>query len=183
MTGTAWHTTGPFFPAGFIGAADGDLTIGRDGSPVEGEPVDLRGRILDGDGEPVVNVIVELWQADSQGRSATAADRFRGWGRVWTDSQGCYHFRTLKPGSALRHADGRARAPHLCLRLLGSGLMRPLETEVYFPDQAAVAEDPQLAAIDPALRGRLMLVAEPKPGSFRFDIRLRGEGETPFLEG
>ncbi len=180
MTGTAWHTTGPFFPAAFIGATDGDLTIGRDGTPIAGDPIEVRGRIVDGEGEPVVNVIVELWQADPKGHYANAADRFRGWGRVWTDGEGCYHFRTLKPGSTF---EDRARAPHLCLRLLGSGLMRPLETQAYFPDEPVVAVDPQLAVIDSAVRGRLMLVAEPTSGSFRFDIRLRGEGETPFLEG
>ncbi len=177
MTGTAWHTTGPFFPAAFIGATDGDLTIGRDGTPVEGDPTEVRGRIVDGEGEPVVNVIVELWQADSRGRFASATDRFRGWGRVWTDNDGRYHFRTLKPGRS------RERAPHLKFRLLGSGLMRPLETEAYFPDDEALSADPQLAAIDPVVRGRLMLVPDGASGCFRFDIRLRGEGETPFLEG
>jgi len=177
MTGTAWHTTGPFFPAAFIGPADGDLTVGRDGSPIDGDAIEIHGQIVDGEGQPVVNVIVELWQADPAGRRSGATDRFRGWGRVWTDGKGCYHFRTFRPG----RPEGSVRAPHLCFRLLGSGLMRPLETEAFFPDETA-AGDPQLAAIDAALRSRLMLVPEPTPGHFRFDIRLRGEGETPFLE-
>lgn len=183
MTGMAWHTTGPFFPPAFIGPTDGDLTIGRDGTPVEGDVVEIRGRIVDGEGHPVVNVIVELWQADPAGRRAGVDDPFRGWGRVWTDDEGCYHFRTLRPGRPIATSGGSIRAPHLCFRLLGSGLMRPLETEAFFPGEAALAADPQLAAVDPAVQSRLMLVPGGSAGVFRFDIRLRGEGETPFLEG
>ena len=171
---TAQQTTGPFFPAQYIRAEDTDLA----GTRAAGEPIALFGRITDALGKPAVNVIVEIWHADAQGRYGTAA--FRGWGRTWTDRDGIYRFRTLKPGGYAVPESNRTRAPHITLTLLASGLMRPLVTQLFFPGEALNAEDPQLMLIPARLRPRLIARAE--EDGYRFDIKLSGNDETPFLE-
>lgn len=192
---TGWQTVGPFFPAGFVGEADHDLTrLTATAAPItRGEAVWLLGRVLEEGGRPCVNAVLEAWQADASGRfrhphdpeRAKADPDFLGWGRACTDADGCYRFRTVLPGG-YRDAAG-PRAPHVNLAILGSGIMRWLATTVFFPEfPAANAADPVLAAVDPALRA--LLVAQPAAPiegarAFRFDIVLRGEAaaETPFF--
>jgi protocatechuate 3,4-dioxygenase alpha subunit len=171
---TAQHTTGPFFPAQYIRPADTDLTAGA----ADGERIALFGRITDALGAPAVNVIVEIWQADAQGRYGTRA--FRGWGRTWTDRDGAYRFVTIKPGAYAVRERNRTRAPHITVTLLASGVMRPLVTQVFFPGEPLNADDPQLALVAARLRPRL--IAQADAGGYRFDIRLSGTHETPFLE-
>ncbi|WP_170984770.1 protocatechuate 3,4-dioxygenase subunit alpha [Roseomonas sp. AR75] len=187
MHPTSQQTIGPFFPAQFFGAADHDLTrISADAAPTRrGETVLLRGRVTRQGGLPCVNAVLELWQADAAGRFAGEAEAdpdFLGWGRACTDADGRYAFRTLMPGG-FRDGLG-ARAPHANVTVLGSGLMRRVLTSVFFDDAAAVG-DPVLALV-PSDR-RALLIATPEGESeglraFRFDIRLRGEAETPFFE-
>lgn len=186
MLPTSQQTIGPFFPRGFIAEADHDLTrVTADAPPTtRGETILLRGRVTQQGGKPCVNAILECWQADAAGRfAATDADAdpgFIGWGRTFTDSDGRYEFRTLLPG-AFTDATGR-RAPHANLTVLGSGLMRRVLTTVFF---AADASDPVLAALPAGLRPLLQAAPEGEDAGlrvFRFDIRLRGEGETPFFD-
>ncbi len=112
--------------------------------------------------------MLEIWQADSAGRFDDPA--FFGWGRAATDANGVYRFRTIKPGGC------EGRAPHINFLLLYSGLMRQLQTTMFF----SAAADPVLDAVPAALRPRL--VAQREGTVYRFDIRLRGEGETPFFD-
>jgi protocatechuate 3,4-dioxygenase alpha subunit len=186
MLPTSEHTIGPFFPGGFFGAADHDLTrLSAEAAPTRrGESILLRGRVTRQDGVACVNALIELWQADSAGRFAAldpeADPDFLGWGRTRTDADGRYGFRTVLPGG-FRDALG-ARAPHANLTVMGAGLMRRLLTTVFFaPAQA----DPALAAV-PGARRALLIAQEAGREEglrvFRFDIRLRGEGETPFFE-
>lgn len=177
-------------------AALSDLTRRRpDAPPARGEPVRLTGRVLQEGGGPVANFVVEIWQADCDGRFDHPADRgnapadrnFAFWGRAATDGDGRYAFRTIKPGPVAA-AEGGFAAPHIAVTLLGSGLMRRLVTRVYFPDEPRNEADPLLRSIaDASLRQRLIArrVADPEapPGtlSLAFDIVLRGEAETPFL--
>ena len=184
LAATAHQTTGPFFPEQYIRPEDSDLAHGA--APIAGERLLLSGRVTDGLGKPAVNVILEIWQADAQGRYG--APGFRGWGRTWTDRDGRYRFLTIKPGGHAVPESNRHRAPHITVTLLGSGLMRPLVTQVYFPGEALNAHDPQLALIRGRARARLIAtpssdpLAPPGVATLDFDIRLSGRNETPFLE-
>jgi protocatechuate 3,4-dioxygenase alpha subunit len=193
---TGWHTLGPFFPQTFFRPGDNDLTRRTaDAAPTtRGETILLRGRVLEEGGGPCVNAVLEAWQADAAGRFAHPLDPnwreadpdFLGWGRAWTDAEGCYVFRTVMPGGYLDRTG--PRAPHVNLGILGSGIMRRLVTTVFFPDDpSANAADPVLNAVPLALRPRL--VASPdgiEEGcrAFRLDLRLRDPDgdETPFFE-
>lgn len=193
---TGWHTIGPFFPPTFFREGDDDLTrLSAEAAPTtRGEPILLRGRVLEEGGGACVNAVLEAWQADAAGRFRHPLDPrwreadpdFLGWGRAWTDAEGRYAFRTVMPGGYADPAAG-PRAPHVNLAVLGSGIMRRLVTTVFFPDDAAAnALDPVLAALPEALRPRLVAGADGMVDglrAFRFDLLLRGapDAETPFF--
>ena len=160
---TGEMTLGPFFPREFAQGAN-DLAAGAK----QGEVLEVTGRITQLDGKPLDNVVVEIWQADSRGRFDSPD--FFGWGRAATDSDGVDSFRTLRPGAF------DDRAPHINFLLLYSGLMRQLQTVMFLES----AKDPVLDAVPPERRQRL--VAKREGTVYRFDIRLRGEGETPFFD-
>ncbi|HEY6710018.1 MAG TPA: protocatechuate 3,4-dioxygenase subunit alpha [Actinomycetota bacterium] len=170
---TPSQTIGPFFGVG-LGWPDGPEVVaeGTQGA------VWLTGRVTDGAGDPVPDALVETWQADVQGRLAHPG--FRGFGRCATDAEGRWAVRTVKPGP-LPAPDGGLEAPHIDVSVFARGLLHRVVTRVYFPDEAdANAADPLLALIaDPVARARLVAVAEGE--RLRFDIRLQGERETPFL--
>jgi protocatechuate 3,4-dioxygenase, alpha subunit len=183
---TPSQTIGPFFAVGLIWADGPDVVP-------EGTPgaVRIGGRVLDGAGEPVADALVETWQADPAGRFAHPDDPrgpadgpggrgFGGFGRCATDAEGRWAVRTLKPGP-LPAPDGGVEAPHLDVSVFARGLLHRVVTRIYFPDEAeANAADPVLCSIaDPEARARLVAVAE--GDGLRFDIRLQGEQETPFL--
>ena len=159
---TAEMTLGPFFPREF---AEGANDLARD---APGEAIEITGRVVQLDGRGLDSLVLEIWQADARGRFDNPA--FPGWGRAATDADGVYFFRTIRPGAC------EGRAPHINFLLLYSGLMRQLQTVMYFEDVA----DPVL---DTVKAGRERLVAK-REGErrYRFDIRLRGEGETPFFD-
>lgn len=164
---TSEMTLGPFFPPEFASGAN-DLTS-VEGKPARGEVIKISGCVTQSDGRPLGNVVLEIWQADAEGRFDNPD--FFGWGRAATDEHGIYHFRTIKPGAC------EGRAPHINFLILYSGLMRQLQTVMFFEH----TEDPVLHAVQPAsLRERL--VAKRQGSALRFDIRLRGEGETPFFD-
>lgn len=166
---TAEMTLGPFFPREFAPREASDLTV-LEGKRVQGEAIELSGRVTQADGAPLDNLVLEIWQADAAGRYDNP--EFFGWGRAATDKDGRYAFRTIRPGAS------GGRRPHINMLLLYSGLMRHLQTVVFFEPGA----DPVLDAVEPAaLRDRLVAKQE-APGRYRFDIRLRGEGETPFFD-
>ncbi len=151
---TAEMTLGPFFPREFAQGAS-DLTR-LDGKPVEGEVIELTGRVTQLDGKPLDNLVLEIWQADAQGRYDNPA--FFGWGRAATDAQGIYFFKTIRPGG---------RVPSINFLLLYSGLMRQLQTAMYF---------------EPGSHSEKLVARKEAANRYRFDIRLRGEGETPFFD-
>ncbi len=163
---TPGQTVGPFFAFGLEYAGDSELV------PAEHpDAITLRGRVLDGAGEPVPDALVELWQAGPDGRVVQQAgslrrdaETFTGWGRCGTDAAGRYAFTTLPTG-----------APFLALTVLARGLLDRLVTRAYLPDAAA----------DPFLRGlgdrHRSLLATRDEGGFVFDIRLQGDDETVFL--
>jgi len=169
---TGEMTLGPFFPREF-GQGANDLTL-FNGKKVKGEAIEITGRVIQGDGAPLDNAILELWQANSEGRFDDPA--FFGWGRAATDAGGRYVFRTIRPGAYA------GRAPHINLIILFSGLMRHLQTVLFFEGQKGNPGDPVLNAVQPAALRERLISKKQKESSYRFDIRLRGEGETPFFD-
>jgi protocatechuate 3,4-dioxygenase, alpha subunit len=149
----------------------------------------LLGTVTDGQGDPVDDALIEIWQANQAGRYAHPEDTrddipledgFTGFGRCATDSEGRFEFLTVKPG-AVPGPDGRPQAPHIDVSVFARGLLNRLVTRIYFPDEGeANASDPVLSLIEDEA-GRRTLIAEQDDGSMRFDIRLQGEGETTFF--
>jgi len=174
MIPTGESTLGPFFPPRYVDAGANDLTL-LEGRKAKGEAIEICGRVLQADGTPLENLVVEIWQADAAGiyrhpadpRHGEADPNFLGWGRAATDAQGRYRFRTIRPGAP------EGRAAHVNFMVMYSGLMRILKTTMFFEE----AKDPVLMAV-PASR-RNLLIAK---GKYEFDIRLRGDGETPFFD-
>ena len=155
---------------------------------VAGERVRIEGRVLDADGKPVNDAAVEIWQANSQGKYASPEDtqdkavdpRFRGYGRSLTDNAGAFRFRTIKPGR-VPGPDGKLQAPHLNMTIFMRGLLKQLVTRMYFPDDAANADDAVLALV-PAER-RATLVAKKKgDGLLEWNVILQGRNETVFFD-
>jgi protocatechuate 3,4-dioxygenase beta subunit len=163
-------TTGPFFPREFSDGSE-DLTH-REGLVARGEHIWLAGRVLELDARPTWNMVLEIWQPDSAGilrhpldpHCAQADPGFWGWGRARTAKDGWYRFKTVLPG------------------VLGIGLTRRLVTTIFF----SAAADPVLQCVPAALRPRLIAQRDSsldRDGipAYRFDVILRGEGETPFF--
>lgn len=174
---TASQTAGPFWHMiDFPEWAD-LLRANGPNAGAAGEHITLTGSITDGGGEAVPDAMVELWQADPEGRYDSA---FRGFGRCATDAQGRFRFVTLKPGPVPGPGNS-TQAPHITLSIFARGLMRGLVARAYFAGDAGLAEDPILALVPQARR--TTLIAQPDgQGTWCLDIRLQGEGETVFLE-
>jgi protocatechuate 3,4-dioxygenase alpha subunit len=180
LPSTPSQTVGPYLHIGLTWP-DGPFVV-PDGTV---GAVWLRGRILDGAGEPVTDALVETWQADPEGRFDHPDDprgRARGWrgfGRSDTSSGG-YAIHTVLPGP-VPGPGGRPQAPHLDVSVFGRGMLHRVVTRVYFPDHAeAHAVDPVLASVPPARRPTL--IAMPAADGYRFDVRLQGAGETVFFD-
>ena len=159
---TPSQTVGPFFAFGLCVRDQHHLVA--DGHPGS---VTIAGCVLDGAGDPVIDAMVEVWQLDERGERR---DGF-GFGRCGTDAEGRYAFVTVKPGG-----EG---APHLAILVFARGLLKPVRTRMYFPGEPANADDPLMAALEPAEREALTGIAE--DGGIRFDIHLQGERQTPFF--
>ncbi|MGW0143996.1 protocatechuate 3,4-dioxygenase subunit alpha [Streptomyces sp. NPDC003333] len=185
---TPSHTVGPFY--GYALPFPGGEEIAPLGHP---DTITVHGYVLDGAGAPVPDAFLEVWGADPQG-DVPAVDgsmrrdpasgghlgrngvEFTGWGRAGTDADGHWYARTLRPG-----ARGRG-APYLSVCVFARGLLVHLFTRIYLPeDTAAHAADPLLAGLDGERRATLVARDEGR-ATYRFDIRLQGEGETVFLE-
>jgi protocatechuate 3,4-dioxygenase alpha subunit len=180
---TPSQTCGPYLAIGMIG---GPI---ENGIVAESDPRAIRisGRLLDGAGDPVPDGMVEIWQANAEGRYAHPADTredvpleegFTGFGRSATDPSGRFAFVTVKPGR-VPWVDGRQQAPHLLVGVFARGLLKRVTTRMYFPGEAANAEDPVLVALDPAERATLVAVED--ESCLRFDIILQGPGQTTFF--
>ncbi|WP_424980134.1 protocatechuate 3,4-dioxygenase subunit alpha [Leisingera sp. S232] len=195
---TASQTAGPYVHIGLApGAAGFDIykqELGHDivGPNAKGERIRVEGRVIDGTGSPVKDVLLEVWQANAQGIYAhpegggEVEDGFRGWGRVITDFEtGEWAFETVKPGPTGGGNVG-TQAPHINLWLVARGINVGLNTRMYFSDEeAANAKDPVLNMIEwEARRPTLIATRTEQDGLavYRFDIRLQGENETVFFD-
>lgn len=182
---TGSQTVGPFFAIGFAPMYRAEIAP----AGVAGERVAVTGRVVDGDGKPVPDAVVEVWQADAEGRyphpeDPRAADvdpRFRGFGRVPTDGDGVFRFTTVKPGRVPGPGD-RPQAPHLVISIFMRGLLKRLATRMYFPGDPANAMDPVLELVDPARRATLIAARGDDGATLRWDVALQGERETVFLD-
>ena len=181
------QTVGPFYHIGLTkDAALGCLT--RPGA--KGEHIRIRFRLLDGDGAPVPDGMLELWQADAAGKYDHPADTqeqgpdpdFCGFGRLSTNDEGVCVFETIYPG---RVPDGRGgcQASHINLSVFARGLLGRLCTRVYFEGAPALANDPVLSLVPEDRRQTLLARGNPgQPGQWNFDIRLQGDNETVFFD-
>ena len=163
-------------------------------SETKGERIAIEGRVIDGSGTPVRDVLIEIWQANAAGAYAHPADQqgkpldktFRGWGRGCSDFEtGVYRFETVKPGSVMGR-NGRPMAPHINLWIVARGINIGLNTRLYFSDEAeANAKDPVLNLIEWEVRRKTLIAQrEERDGEvvYRFDIHLQGENETVFFD-
>ncbi|HYD08137.1 MAG TPA: protocatechuate 3,4-dioxygenase subunit alpha [Reyranella sp.] len=183
---TPSQTAGPFVHIGTLPEIAGlrAKAIAQNklaGADTLGQRIRILGTITDGAGALVKDAMIEIWQADANGRYGGNA--FLGWGRAATDfATGAFTFETVKPGPTPFH-DGRQQAPHISVAIFARGINVHLQTRMYFPDEAAAnAADPVLRQVgDPALVATLIAQAE-GDRSYRFDIRLQGEGETVFFD-
>lgn len=175
---TPSQTVGPYFGMA-LPWPDGPNVVddGREGA------LWIRGRVTDGIGDPIPDALVETWQADSSGNFPPVSDEghrdFRGFGRCPTDDDGVYGIRTVKPG-AVPGVAGSPQAPHIDVAVFMRGLLRPVITRIYFPDERANDSDPVLTSV-PA-QARPTMIAERSDDGYTFDIRLQGEGETAFFD-
>lgn len=194
---TLSEVTGPVFGHDAVRPEDADLTRQHAGEPL-GERIVVGGRVVDEDGRPVPNALVEIWQCNAAGRyrhqndthDAPLDPNFSGAGRVMTDVEGRYRFVTVKPGAyPWRNHHNAWRPAHIHLSLFGPSFLTRLVTQMYFPGDPLMPFDPIFNAIpDAGARDRLVsrfdlgLTRPEWALGFRFDIVLRGRRATPFEE-
>jgi len=191
---TLSEVTGPLFGPERIGPNDHDLTLQGDGPPI-GERIIVSGRVLDGNGRPVPHTLVEVWQANAAGRYPHPRDQhnapldpnFPGAGRTLTDAEGRYRFVTIRPGEyPWRNHYNAWRPAHIHFSLFGPALATRLVTQMYFPGDPLMDDDPMFNSV-PDERARKRLISHfdwettiPETAlGYKFDIVLRGRDETP----
>jgi protocatechuate 3,4-dioxygenase alpha subunit len=158
----------------------------------EGERIRIVGTVIDGDGVPLPDALVEIWQANHNGRYNHPADTrdlpldpaFSGFGRSGTDADGAFWFETVRPGAVPFNSE-QMQAPHICVLVAGRGLLNHLYTRLYFADEPASAADPILMLVPAERRGTLLAQPSTDHSSgmvvYQFNIVLQGEGETVFF--
>lgn len=179
LTPTPGQTVGPFFGYALPYDKGGELLApGTPGS------IRLTGTVYDGNGEPIPDAILEIWQADADGNVVTETGSlvrdgytFTGFGRAPVGNTGRYTFTTVNPGPT-----EPGKAPFIAMAVFARGLMNRLFTRVYLPeDTEALANDPLLASLDPDRR-KTLIAERLADGSLHFDVRLQGGDETVFLD-
>jgi len=198
---TPSQTAGPYVHIGLIPHQAGFDIFDRNfghvlvGPNTPGERIRIEGRVFDGAGAPLKDVLLEIWQANSTGRYNHPADRqdkpvdptFRGWGRTGADFEtGLYAFETIKPGSVMGRRGYRPMAPHVNFWIVARGINIGLSTRMYFSDEEAANDaDPVLNIIEPDIRRRTLIAQRAMragSASYTFDIYLQGDRETVFFD-
>jgi len=184
---TPSQTVGPFFHLGCTGPASvGSLVT----DATKGERISLSCRVLDGDGTPVADAMIEIWQANAEGRYNHPEDvqqkaldpDFTGFGRLATGDNGCCMFTTIKPGQVPGNS-GTLQAPHINISVFARGVLKRLATRVYFAGDPANADDPVLSLVPAERRATLMAQKDAaRPAEWQFDIHLCGDNETVFFD-
>lgn len=186
LQATTSQTVGPYFKIGLEWLNRDNLV----GEGVSGERVTIQGRVFDGDGVPVPDAILEIWQANAHGKYDHPEDTqdkplepgFKGYGRIPADKQGAFRFATIKPGP-VPGPDGNEQAPHLVVSVFMRGLERRLVTRIYFPDEPRNASDFILNLVEPARRSTLIAKKTAGgPGTLEWNVVLQGPDETVFFD-
>ena len=181
---TPSQTVGPFFKPALIRAEQESLVTAR----TRGERITIEGCVLDGDAAVVSDAMIELWQANADGRYDHPDDSqeklhdpvFHGFGRAATDERGRFRFHTIKPG-AVAGRGTTLQAPHINVAIFARGLLKRVVTRIYFPDEPLNAGDVVLNSVAPERRSTLVAQIE-RTGVMRFDIVLQGEHESVFFD-
>jgi protocatechuate 3,4-dioxygenase alpha subunit len=188
---TPSQTVGPYFAYGLTPNgkyAWNDFFSSNLVTPdTSGDRIRVEGVVYDGDGVPVPDCMLEIWQADAQGRFADPQDKralpnasFKGFGRCGTGAKGEFGFDTIKPGP-VPDPDDKPQAPHILMAVFARGMLLQNYTRIYFEDEAANAGDPVLALV-PTDRRATLIAKRGQGGVYRFDIRLQGDEETVFFD-
>ena len=184
MQATASQTVGPFFLDALIHV--GDENLAKPGTL--GDVIMLEGKVLDAEGAPVLDAILEILQADVNGNeiadspAARSGSLFTGFGRAATDAEGIFRFKTVYPGAA--SVAGMVQAPHLDLMVFARGLLKPLVTRIYFAGDPDNARDPVFTQVPVHRRATLEARRDAAlgPAGWRFDVHLQGKNETIFFD-
>jgi protocatechuate 3,4-dioxygenase alpha subunit len=182
------QTVGPFYAIGLTRRTMNLLAT----ESTQGERIRIEGRVFDGDGQPVPDAMVEIWQANAYGRYNHPDDKqekpldrsFTGWGRSGTDEKCFYSFETVKPGP-VPGSDDSVQAPHINVTVFARGMLVHAYTRIYFSDEPANEADVVLNSIKNKTRRQTLIAnREDKNGKtvYHFDIRLQGENETVFFD-
>jgi protocatechuate 3,4-dioxygenase, alpha subunit len=186
---TPSQTVGPFFHLALDRPDWADLAAEN---PL-GERIVVEGRVTDGDGLPIADACLELWQANAAGRYAHPDDdqtdkpldpRFRGFGRVSTDAGGGFRLTTIRPGPVPGHGNS-LQAPHIAVAIFARGLLKQLFTRIYFAGEPLNETDPVLSSIDDSARRKTLIATRHDEGgtpAYRFDIVVQGDNETVFFD-
>ncbi len=182
---TTSQTVGPYFTIGLAGRRRSELA----GAGVTGEKINIAGRVLDGDGKPVPDALLEIWQANSHGKYAHPEDNqnkplddgFQGYGRIGVDENGGFLFTTVKPGP-VPGPDGKMQASHIAASVFARGLLLRLVTRIYFPEEAANSDDYVLNLVEPGRRGTLIARKTAVQGALEWNVILQGADETVFFD-
>ena len=183
---TPSQTVGPYFSMRLTGDDENVLAI-------SGDRIEIAGRVIDGDGKPIEDALLEIWQADISGRyrhpddtrDLPIAEGFTGFGRASSDfSTGEYRFVTVKPGP-VPDAEGEDQAPHISLIVQGRGMLNPVFTRIYFSDETEKNNtDLVLRSVPADRRGTLIALLDEgtDPPVYRHDIKFQGDDETVFFD-
>ncbi len=184
---TPSQTVGPFFKPALIASGQESLTTPES----RGDRITIEGHVLDGDAKPVSDAMIELWQANADGRYDHPDDSqeklldpdFHGFGRAATDERGRFRFYTIKPGSVPGRGSA-LQAPHINVSIFARGLLKRLVTRIYFPGEPLNAADAVLNSVAAERRSTLVARIEnaDRTGVLRFDVVLQGEHETVFFD-
>jgi protocatechuate 3,4-dioxygenase alpha subunit len=183
---TTSQTVGPFFKIGLEWLYRDNLVV----KGISGERVTIQGRILDGDGLPVPDAIVEIWQANAHGKYNHPEDTqdkplepgFNGYGRAPTNAEGMFRFTTIKPGP-VPDPNGKEQAPHLVISVFMRGVLLRLVSRMYFPDDTRNSDDQILNLVEPARRATLIAKKTVGgSGSLEWNVVLQGPEETVFFD-
>jgi protocatechuate 3,4-dioxygenase, alpha subunit len=186
LTPTPSQTVGPFLHIGMAWLDTSNLA--KDASA--GERIVVAGSVLDGDGKPIPDAVLEVWQANAFGKYAHPEDTqdkpidpgFNGFGRIATDADGRFRFVTIRPGPT-PGPGSMLQAPHIVVALFMRGMLKHLYTRIYFSDEAANSTDPILGRIGaPARRDTLIAKRAAQAPEYRWDIIMQGENETVFFD-
>lgn len=185
LQATTSQTVGPFFAIGLKPMNQDDVA----GPGVAGERIVISGGVLDGDGKPIPDALIEVWQANSQGKYPHPDDKqqktvepgFRGFARIPTDDKGAFRINTIKPGS-VPDPDGKPQAPHIVVHVFMRGLLIHLVTRIYFPDEPGNTNDFVLNLVEPARRGTLIAKKTGQAGYLEWNVMMQGAEETVFFD-